>query len=260
MIHAFFAIRTLWWREIIRFLRQRSRVFGAFSQPLVFWLLIGGGLNSSFHVPIEGGKIEYLEYFFPGTLALVLLFTAIFATISVVVDRQEGFLQGVLASPAPRWAIVAGQSLGGTSLAVLQAMLVLPFAPLAGIHLSVLSVLAFTGAAALVGFGLTNLGLLIAWRMDSTQGFHAVMNLILLPIWFLSGALFPAEGAPVWLGWLMAANPLTYGVAVMRRCLYMSSGHSGGNVPGMIPSLVVTGAFCVLSLAAAEWMAKRARA
>ena len=226
------AVSTLWWREIIRFLRQRSRVTGAFAQPLVFWLLLGGGINASFRAPgaLESGS--YMAYFFPGVIAMVLLFTAIFATIAVVEDRQGGFLQGVLVAPVSRLSIVLGQALGCTTLAVVQGILFLLLAPVVGFSLTAGGAALGVAVMTLVAFSLANLGLIIAWRMDSTQGFHAIMNLLLLPMWILSGAFFPAAGATVWLRWIMAINPLTYGVTALRRSLYL-----GGAVPPEVASL-----------------------
>ena len=248
-------VRALWHREIIRFGRQRSRVTGALLQPLVFWLLIGAGLSGSFRP--AGSDVSYLEYFYPGTLALVLLFTAIFATISVVEDRRSGFLQGVLVAPIPRSRIVLGQGLGATSVAVMQAGLFLLLAPLAGVPLTAAAVTGTLGAAALVAFALSNLGLSIAWRMESTQGFHAVMNLLLLPIWFLSGAFFPAEGVGPVLGSLMAVNPLTYGVALLRRALWLGDGGTTADLPTLSISLAVTVLFAVGSFAVATAVARR---
>lgn len=252
---AWLPVLTLWQREIVRFLRQRSRITGALAQPLVFWLLLGGGLNASFR-PAGSEGTSYVAYFYPGTIALVLLFTAIFATIATVEDRKAGFLQGVLVAPVPRWSIVLGQALGGTTLAVLQGALTLAFAPFIGIPLTFLSVLATIAVMILVGLGLTCLGLVIAWRMDSTQGFHAIMNLILIPIWLLSGAFFPASGAPAPLSWLMAIDPLTYGMAALRRCLYLGSPQFVGDVPSMGFSLLVTVAFAAVALAAAARSAR----
>jgi ABC-2 type transport system permease protein len=251
-------IYTLWRREIVRFLRQRSRVTGAVAQPLVFWLLLGGGLNASFRPAGAASGTSYVVYFYPGTIVLILLFTAIFATISTVEDRKAGFLQGVLVAPVPRWAIVLGQALGGTTLAVLQGALLLLLAPLLGIALSPASLLASLAAMVIVGLSLTSLGLVIAWRMDSTQGFHAIMNLILLPIWFLSGAFFPPTGAPAPLQWLMAINPLTYGMAMLRRCLYLGDPTAAGPVPSLAVSSLVTVMFCALALWAATRIADRA--
>jgi ABC-2 type transport system permease protein len=248
---------TLWRREVIRFVRQRSRVTGAFAQPLVFWLLLGGGLNASFRPAGAPSGTNYVEYFYPGTIALVLLFTAIFATISTVEDRKAGFLQGVLVAPVPRWSIVLGQALGGTTLAVLQGALFMLLAPLLGIALSFAALAATLAVMTIVALALTSLGLIIAWRMESTQGFHAIMNLILIPIWLLSGAFFPATGAPAPLRWLMLINPLTYGMAALRRCLYLRNPTAAGAVPAMVPALLVSVAFCVVAFVMAARSAQR---
>ena len=247
------AVRTLWWREMVRFVRQRSRLVGAFGQPFVFWLLLGGGLNASFRPPGMPDSVSFMVYFYPGVIALVLLFTAIFATISVVEDRQAGFLQGVLVAPVSRSTIVLGQSLGCTTLGVAQGAVFLVFAPFVGLHLSPGSVAAALAVQALLAFGLTNLGLIIAWRMDSTQGFHAIMNLILLPIWLLSGAFFPMSGASAWLAAIMTVNPLTYGMAALRRALYVSEPASLGAVPPLLPSIAVILLFAALTF----WFATR---
>jgi ABC-2 type transport system permease protein len=212
---------TLWLREVVRFGRQRSRIVGALGSPLVFWFLIGSGLNRSFQggpsMPLRGG---YLEYFYPGTLALIVLFTAIFSTISIVEDRQEGFLQGVLVAPVPRVAIVVGKVLGSTTLAVAQGLVFLLLAPLAHVTIHLADLPALVGVLTLVAFGLSGLGFVVAWWLDSTQGFHAIMNVFLIPLWILSGALFPATGAAGWVRVLMLVNPLTYGVSALRRLFY----------------------------------------
>jgi ABC-2 type transport system permease protein len=253
------AVSTLWWREIIRFVRQRSRVTGAFAQPLVFWLLIGGGINASFRAPGAAAGGSYMSYFFPGVIAMVLLFTAIFATIAVVEDRQGGFLQGVLVAPVSRTSIVLGQSLGCTTLAVVQGFLFLLMAPAVGFTLTVAGALLGFAVMTLVAFALANLGLIIAWRMESTQGFHAIMNLLLLPMWILSGAFFPASGATVWLRWIMAINPLTYGVTALRKSLYLGSvvPPEFATLPDLWLSLGVTVLFAVGMLAVAVVVVRR---
>jgi ABC-2 type transport system permease protein len=208
-------------RELVRFLRQRHRVIGAFATPIVFWLLIGGGMGQSFRSDgVSGGAGGYMEYFFPGTILMILLFTAIFSTISIIEDRREGFLQSVLVAPVGRESIVLGKVLGGTILAFGQGLIFLLLAPTVGIHLSIVSFLLTCVMMAIVSFALTALGFCIAWRMSSTQGFHAIMNLFLMPMWFLSGALFPASRAWKGLRWVMLANPLSYGMDGIRRALY----------------------------------------
>ncbi|MFQ5847711.1 MAG: ABC transporter permease [Candidatus Methylomirabilales bacterium] len=253
-------VMTLWWREIVRFCRQRSRLVGAFVQPLLFWILLGGGFSASFRPPGAPEGTGSVEYFYPGIITLVLLFTAIFATISIVEDRREGFLQAILVAPVGRSSIVLGQALGGTTLALIQGVLFLLLAPAAGISLTIGSAVAATGVMFLVSFGLTSLGLMIAWRMDSTQGFHAIMNLILFPIWLLSGAFFPASGVPVWLQWAMKLDPLTYGMAALRRCLYLGNPALAGDVPPLFLSLLLTVCFGAVAFIAAAGTARRSAA
>ena len=250
-------VMTLCWREVVRFCRQRSRLVGAFVQPLVFWLLLGGGLRASFRPPGASAGTSYVEYVYPGIIAMVLLFTAIFATISVIEDRHMGFLQGVLVSPVSRSCIVLGQALGATTLALVQGILFLSLAPAVGVPLSVSSVLWMVLVMFLVSFGLTSLGLVIAWRLESTQGFHAVMNLILLPMWVLSGAFFPMTGVPGLIEWVMRVNPLTYGMAALRRCLYLGNPGAAGQVPGLAPALGITVLFGILAFIAATDAARR---
>ena len=243
---------TLWTREIVRFYRQPSRIVGALGSPLLFWVLIGSGLGRSFKAEgaVRGG---YLEYFYPGTLALIILFTAIFSTISVIEDRQEGFLQGVLVAPVPRAAIVLGKILGSATLALLQAAIFLLLAPLTYGTLGAGTVAALLAILGVLAFGLSGLGFLIAWRLDSTQGFHAIMNLFLVPMWMLSGALFPASGATAWIGWLMRINPLTYGVSAVRSTIY---GHSLPGEPALGASLLVITAFAAAVLVAGAWQVR----
>lgn len=213
------AAATLCRREWVRFVRQRNRVFGAIGQPLFFWLLFGVGFGSSFQLGSSStGGLSYFEYFFPGTLVLILLFTAIFATISVIEDRREGFLQSVLVAPIPRWSMVLGKLLGGTLIAVAQGSLFVLLGYTLHLHLGPVALVAVVAWMFVVALALTALGFLLAWRMDSTQGFHAVMSVLLLPMWLLSGAFFPAQHG--FLHWLILCNPLTYGVAGLRRLLY----------------------------------------
>jgi ABC-2 type transport system permease protein len=193
-------------RDVVRFLRQRSRIIGVLGTPLIFWALIGSGFN-------------YLQYLFPGTLVQILLFASIFSTISIIQDRQTGFLQGVLVAPVSRAAIVLGKVLGGTAIAMTQGMIFLLLGPLVGVPFSLAGWAAAFGVMALVAFGLTALGVLLAWQFDSVQGFHAIMNLFLIPLWLLSGAVFPPEKAVSWVRHVMVANPLTYGVDALRRVL-----------------------------------------
>ena len=214
---------TLWWRELVRFYRQRSRVLGVIASPLVFWLVIGSGFGTSFRSGNAPGQQHYLDYFYPGALIMIVLFTSIFTMMSVIEDRKEGFLLSVLVAPVPRSAIVLGKVLGGTTLAAVQGLIFLVFAPLIGIHFSGTDFLLIVLVIFLISFGLTALGFAIAWPMDSTSAFHAIINLFLIPLWLLSGALFPLTGASGWLRAVMRLNPLTYGVEGLRSLLYPAS-------------------------------------
>lgn len=255
--HGLAASFTLAERELVRFFRQRNRVIGALVQPLIFWLLFGSGLRSSFKPDWQGTNISYAEYFYPGIVVLIVLFTAIFATISIIEDRKEGFLQEVLIAPVSRSFVVLGKVLGGTALALIQAWLFLLLAPLASISLTVVEVLAASAVLVLSGVALTSLGVCLAWRMDSTQGFHAIMSVFLMPMWLLSGAFFPSDGAAGWLRWVIAANPLTYAVAALRRVFYLNEPSvSLGDTPSLGWSLVVTVLFATAMYMAASRIAR----
>ena len=214
---------TLWWREIVRFYRQRTRVIGVIASPLLFWAVIGSGFGTSFRSGTTTGQQHYLDYFYPGALIMIVLFTSIFTMMSVIEDRKEGFLLSVLVAPVPRSAIVLGKVLGGTTLSAIQGLIFLIFAPLVGVHLDLPHFLLVVLTVVLVSFALTALGFAIAWPMDSTQAFHAIINLFLIPLWLLSGALFPLAGASGWIRILMRLNPLTYGVEALRNLLYPQS-------------------------------------
>lgn len=211
---------TLWWRELVRFYRQRSRVVGVIASPLVFWLVIGSGFGTSFRSGNAPGQQHYLDYVYPGALIMIVLFTSIFTMMSVIEDRKEGFLLSVMVAPVPRSAIVLGKVLGGTTLATAQGLIFLLFAPFVHVNMNLVQFLLVVLTVFLVSFSLTALGFAIAWPMDSTSAFHAIINLFLIPLWLLSGALFPLSGASTWLRWLMRINPLTYGVEALRSLLY----------------------------------------
>lgn len=229
--NALLAAWALGKREVVRFFRQRNRVIGAVGTPVLFWILFGAGFNTFFDLGSETAP-RFREYSFPGSVLLVVLFTAIFTTISVIEDRREGFLQSVLVAPVARWAMVLGKVGGGAAIAVAQAVLLLPVAVVLGANPSLadwiqLIVLLVTAAVAL-----TSLGFIFAWNMESTQGFHAIMNLVLMPMWLLSGGFFPApllddasSLSETAVHWAVRLNPLSYAVAGVRRLLF-----DGGDV------------------------------
>lgn len=211
---------TLWQRELVRFYRQKSRVVGVIASPLLFWLLLGSGFGTSIR---GGGQANYLTYFFPGALIMIVLFTSIFTMMSVIEDRREGFLMSVLVAPVSRSSIVLGKVMGGATLAAVQGLIFLVLAPLIGIHFGLEQFGWMVLIVFLVAFALTALGFAVAWSLDSAQAFHAIINLFLIPLWLLSGALFPIATASGWIRAIMLANPLTYGVEALRTTLFPAS-------------------------------------
>jgi len=242
-------------RDLRRFFRQASRVVGALVQPLIFWLVIGSGMASSFRMPGAEG-VGYVQYFYPGIVMLVVLFTSIFTTMSVIEDRHKGFLQAVLVAPASRTALVLGKTLGGVAIALMQAAIFLALAPLAGFDARAIEWTQLAALLVLIGVGLSSMGFAIAWWLDSTQGYHVVMSVLLIPLWILSGAMFPMATGPKWILVLARANPMAYAVAGVRRALY------GGSAPGATATtaaleLAVTAAFALVAVLVAVRVCSR---
>lgn len=221
------AMMALTKREVVRFLRQPTRLAASIGTAAIVWVLAGSGFSKSFAMPAVGADaatntIAYTAFLLPGMAAMIVVFSAIFAAITLIQDRQAGFLQSALVSPAPTWAIVGSKVLGGTIVATLQASVLLIAAPLAGVKLGFGLPLAFL-AAALTSAAIISLGLACAWRINSIAGFHGVMNLLLLPMWVLSGSLFPVRGAAPWLQHAVELNPLHWSV----NCIGWAMGVGG---------------------------------
>lgn len=256
-------IATLVEREFVRFFRQRSRLVGALAQPLIFWILFGAGLSGSFRMAAaSGASVSFQEYFLPGAALMIVLFTSIFSSISVIQDRNEGFLQGVLASPVPRLSLVLGKLCGGALLALTQAMLFLLAAPLLQyvglapempLGFSIGQGLAMTGVLFLTGLGMAGLGFLFAWKIDSVQGFHGIMSVLLMPMWLLSGAFFP-PGNSRWLSWVVALNPLSYGLSALRHVIGQGVTDA---LPSLPVSLAVSFGFAAICTLLGVWMTRR---
>ena len=244
------SVWTLWLREVRGFYRQPARVTAGLATPLIFWFVLGSGFGTS----LRGAASEsYLEFFFPGAVTLVVLFASIFSNISVIEDRREGFLLSVLAAPTPRAAMVLGKVLGATTIGALQGLALLPLVPLLDIPFDWSRAIEIGAMVLAMAFGLTSIGFFFAWWLNSVQGFHAVMNIVLMPMWLLSSALFPLDGASPWIRWLTTVNPLTYGVAGMRRMLF---GEAAGG-PSLAVCWAVTLAFGLASVALAVHQASR---
>lgn len=214
---AFTGSYIVWLRDIKRFWRDTPRRVGAFVQPLIYLFLLGTGLQAAFKV-FGGGNTQYIKFMFPGILGMTVLFTSVFSAISILWDREFGFLKEVLVSPVPRSSVAFGKIIGGASQAMIQAMilLVLMFF-LYGFTLETLwKALALIPLTLLLAIGMTSIGVAIAANMKSMEGFPMVMNFLLLPLFFLSGAMFPLQGLPGWMTFLTKINPLSYGVDMLR--------------------------------------------
>lgn len=233
-------------REFIRFIRQPHRVVGSLGQPLLFWLFLGTGFSPSFR-PLGMEGISYVEYFYPGVLMMLILFASIFSIITVIEDREHGFLQGVLTAPVPRMAIVLGKVGGGTSIALFQSLILLLAVPFLDIPITASGLLLVFLAMVLSALGYAALSFAIAWTMKSTSGFHAIMMIFLMPLWLLSGALFPVTGAPLWLQVVMMANPVAHALTIMRIPFYQTAAECLSN-PDYLTSLSVVTSWVAICL------------
>jgi ABC-2 type transport system permease protein len=202
-------------RELIRFVREPARIAGAIGTPLLLWVFMASGFAESLR-PESLGDLSYGAFLLPGMMTLVAVFASIFAGFGIIEDRNEGWLRGALVAPVPRWSIALGKTLGGAVVAWAQAAVLLVAALFLSVSLSLADVLLVLGGLALTSIAMTAMSVIFAWRSETSGSFHAVMNLLFLPLWLLSGAFFPVEGVAAWLGWVMRLNPLTWCTAAIR--------------------------------------------
>ena len=222
------AIYIIWLREIIRYWRNKTRAISGLAMPVLWIVVMGSGLSSSLRFTPNGstGGFDYINFIFPGIIAMTLLFSSVFSALSLVYDREFGFFKEIFVAPISRTSIVLGKVLGGATTATIQASLMFFLAPIVGITLTPKSILLLLPAMFLVAFGMSSLGILIASRMKSTETFPMVMQFIMMPMFFLSGALFPLREAPGWLSIIAKFNPLTYGVNLLRGIIFSAEGIS----------------------------------
>ena len=242
----FWAIYILWLRDLKRYWYDKARIFASLGQPILFLFVLGTALSPSFQGP---AGINFSEFIFPGIISMTVLFTSIFSAISIVWDREFGFLKEVLVAPVSRWAIVIGKALGGSTVAVMQGCLMLMLAPLVGVKLTVIMFIQVVPIMFLIAFAITGLGIMIAARMKEMEGFQMVVNFVIMPIFFLSGALFPLDRLPGWLSILTRVDPLTYGVDLLRGVML---GISSFN-PILSLSVIIGFAFVMFAIAVVEF-------
>jgi ABC-2 type transport system permease protein len=219
------AVYIIWYRDILRYWRDRWRLVASLAQPLLFLVVFGSGLSSALGGGFgRGSGLSYIQFVYPGIIGMSILFSAIFGAMSIVWDREFGFLKEVLVAPIDRWAVAIGKALGGTTQAMIQGLILLVLAPLVGVKLNLLTVVVLIPLAAVLAFGLASFGVAIASMMKSLQGFQVVMNFLMMPMFFLSGALFPLTNLPGWMTVLTRADPASYGIDPIRRVVLSGSG------------------------------------
>ena len=222
------ALYIIWYRDVLRYYRDRWRLLASLAQPILFLLVFGTGLSSSLRGATAGsafgGVLKYQEFIYPGIIGMAVLFTSIFGAMSIVWDREFGFLKEVLVAPINRSAVAVGKTLGGATQAMLQGLIILVLAPLVGVTLTWQGVLELIPLIFIYSFALSALGVAVAARMRSMQGFQVVMNFLMMPIFFLAGALFPLQGLPVWMTVLTRLDPASYGIDPLRRTVLGAAG------------------------------------
>src|SRR6266516_7328490 len=241
-------IAMIWRRDMVRLLRQRSRLLGAVARALVWLIALGFGLRGSLG-SIAG--FSYEQFVFPGVIAMTVIFSGLQSAISIVYDREFGFLKEVMVAPTPRTTLVIGKCLGGATSSTVYAAVILVFAPLAGVTLTPLGVIGALGTMFLTALALSSLGIAIAVRISDIENFGTIQNFITLPLYLFSGAVFPTRVVPPWLHAILLLNPLTYGVNAIRGVLL---GYEIASVP---LNLAILLGFTVVMMAIAIWMSRR---
>ncbi len=211
-------IYSIWLRDITRFRRDRSRIVTSLAQPALFLFVFGNGLARGLALDEQGAGmgVSYLAFIYPGIIGMSLLFTSMFSAVSIVWDREFGFLKEVMVAPISRSSVAIGKAFGGSSVAIIQALIILLLAPLVGVKLSLPVILLVVPVMFLISFSITSMGIAMAARMQSMEGFQMIMNFLVMPLFVLSGAMFPIERLPPWLHFLTRIDPLTYGVDALR--------------------------------------------
>lgn len=251
------AVRAVWWREMIRFADDRVRIVTALIQPLLFLFVLAPGLQSLSAASTDG--VDLTTFMFPGVLCMAMWFSGMISAASLVMDRELGFLREMVVAPVRRSSIVLGKCLGGMTTAMTQGVILLALAGLAHVPYDPVLLISIFGLQLLIAFAVTSLGVMVATTMKQAQTFNSVMQALVFPMIFLSGAMYPVTGLPSWLGALNRVNPLTYAVDPMRRVVFdrldISETARHTLAPGVtwwgwqVPTLVELGIVLVLGVA-----------
>lgn len=222
---------TIWYRDVLRYVRDRARLVTSLAQPLLFLFVFGDGLSSAM-TNLGGGRLDFKQFMFPGILGMTVLFTSIFSAVSIVWDREFGFFKEVMVAPVSRVAVALGKVAGGSTIAMFQGAIILVLAPFIGIHMTFGQIVVLLALMLLLAGVMTSLGILIAARQRTMEGFQMIMNFLLMPMFFLSGAFFPLNNVPLWMEWLSKVDPVTYGVDPLRQVILRES------VPAMVLEMI----------------------
>lgn len=250
--------RSIWviaYRELLRFVQDRPRMFSSFSMPIIFLIIFGAGFGRLIGQMMPG--VDYIQFMYPGILAMTVLMTSVMSGISIVWDREFGFLKEVLVSPLSRSGVLAGKAVGAATIAIIQGAIMLVLAPIINVPINLGTVLALLPLLLILSLALSGLGLLIGARMRSQQGFQIVMQLVIFPMMFLSGIFFPVSGVATWLEVLSKLNPVTYGIDAIRQ-VFLGTEVAGitvfGHTMGIVDSAIVVSMAGIVFLTIAIWV------
>jgi len=261
MADVFRGVWVVAYRELLRFVQERSRLFSSFVMPLIFLVIFGAGFGELVGSMTPG--VDYIQFMYPGILAMTVLMSSLMSGISIVWDREFGFLKEILVSPLGRGGIILGKAVGGAVVAVLQAFVMLILAPILGVSLSFTMVVELMLLIVIVSISLSGLGLLVASRMQSQQGFQVVIQLIIMPLIFLAGIFYPVNNVPVWMEVISKVNPLTYGVDAIRQVFLGSEGAATigvtvfGHTMTILEDILVVAVFGAILLVLSVWSFSR---
>lgn len=249
--------RSIWviaYRELLRFVQDRPRMFSSFSMPIIFLIIFGAGFGRLIGQMMPG--VDYIQFMYPGILAMTVLMTSVMSGVSIVWDREFGFLKEVLVSPLSRSGVLAGKAVGAATIAIIQGAIMLVLAPIVNVPINLGTVLALLPLLLILSLALSGLGLLIGARMRSQQGFQIVMQLVIFPMMFLSGIFFPVSGVATWLEVLSKLNPVTYGIDAIRQ-VFLGTEVAGvtvfGHTMGIVDSAIVVAMVGAVFLTTAIW-------
>ena len=253
--------RSIWviaYRELLRFVQDRPRMFSSFSMPIIFLIIFGAGFGRLIGQMMPG--VDYIQFMYPGILAMTVLMTSVMSGVSIVWDREFGFLKEVLVSPLSRSGVLVGKAVGAATIAIIQGAIMLVLAPIVNVPINLGTVLALLPLLLILSLSLSGLGLLIGARMRSQQGFQLVMQLVIFPIMFLSGIFFPVSGVAIWLEILSKLNPVTYGIDAIRQ-VFLGTEVAGvtvfGHTMGIVDSAIVVVMVGIVFLTIAIWAFNR---